>query len=173
MKSVEVSIIIPVYNSSSTMERALQSLREQTFKKFEVIIIDDCSSELNLENQSSVIKKYEKFLNIIYLKNKSRKGVALSRNIAANQAKGHFLTFLDSDDSYKRDHLNYRYSLMKERPILDYLWGGCDVINGSSLVIDIRDSSQYIDLNDFHATITGLLFFKKEVFVKMKGFNKT
>ena len=90
------SIIIPVYNVEKYLKRCLESVRQQTFSDFEVIIINDGSTDKSL----SVAKKYP--YQIITTENK---GLSSARNLGIKKAKGDYLLFLDSDDFLEKDLL--------------------------------------------------------------------
>jgi len=98
MKTPEFSIIIPYFNHGKFISEALSSVLEQTLgiKNLEIFIVDDASTDSFSGTQISKIKK--KFPQIQILKNKENKGPAFSRNLAAKEAKGEFLLFLDADD---------------------------------------------------------------------------
>lgn len=101
MKKVEISIIIPTYNSSKYLEKSIDSVLKQTFKNYEVFIIDDNSSDDTRE----ILKKYENFKNINLIFNNKKIGAGLSRNKGIKKAKGRFITFLDSDDWWDKEFL--------------------------------------------------------------------
>lgn len=98
------SIIIPCYNSWQFMKRGLMSLESQTFKDFEVIFVDDCSTD---DTYSQLLNYQQKSdLNIIVLRNAQNAGPGQSRNYAISQAQGKYLVFMDSDDWYEYDCLS-------------------------------------------------------------------
>lgn len=93
---IEVSIIIPVFNSSSTIPETLNSLLNQTFQNWEAICVDDGSTDGSVD----IIKDYckrDSRINFIQRDNQE-KGGSVCRNIGGNAAKGKYLIFLDSDD---------------------------------------------------------------------------
>ena len=96
-----ISVIVPVYNSAHLITRLLESLVQQSYKAFEVLICDDGSTD----NLKEIIELYESKLNIRYFKNKNFGGPAVSRNIGIKNSKGKFLAFVDADDWWKRDKL--------------------------------------------------------------------
>ena len=90
-----VSIIIPVFNSAETIHRSLNSVLKQTYKNFEIIIIDDCSTDSTI----NIIQTYDdKRINI--LKHSENKGASYARNTGIKNSKGEYLAFLDSDDEW-------------------------------------------------------------------------
>jgi len=99
MENFLISVIILTHNRKEALINALKSVYSQTYKKLEVIIIDDCS-DYNLE---SILK--ENFKNYVYLRNHNRMGVSFSRNRGLKAANGDYITFLDDDDIWEKDKL--------------------------------------------------------------------
>ena len=105
------SIIIPVHNSEKYLTESLKSIFNQDFskKKYEIIIVNDCSTDAS----GQIINNFKrKFKNIKVINNKKNKRVSYSRNIGIKNAKGKYIIFVDSDDQLKR------YSLIKIKNIL-------------------------------------------------------
>jgi glycosyltransferase involved in cell wall biosynthesis len=88
------SVIIPTYNRSKFILHTLNSVFQQTFQDFEVIVVDDCSTD----NTEEILKSYIDNHKIRYIKHDKNYERAQSRNTGMSEAKGEFLTFLDSDD---------------------------------------------------------------------------
>ena len=91
-----IDVIIPAYNCSKTIGRTLSSLVAQTDNNFNVIIVDDCSTE----DFSNIVNDYKKLLNIIYIKNDVNMGAGMSRQVGINNSLSKFIVFLDSDDMF-------------------------------------------------------------------------
>lgn len=89
-----ISVVIPTYNRSNALRRALQSLVLQTYKEFEVIICDDGSSD----DTKKVVTSFSDKLNIVYLWEENWGGPARPRNNGCRIANGKYIAFLDSDD---------------------------------------------------------------------------
>lgn len=91
-----VSVIIPCYNSERYIVQSIESVIMQTFQQWEMIIVDDCSTD----NSADIIKKYEaKDFRIRYLKTNEPSGSpSIPRNIGIREARGRYIAFLDSDD---------------------------------------------------------------------------
>ena len=90
-----ISIIMPVFNSSTTIANSVESVLAQTYKKFELIIVDDCSQDDSL----LIAKQYaEKDKRIKVIKLEKNSGAAVARNTAIAAANGRYIAFLDSDD---------------------------------------------------------------------------
>ena len=99
----EISVIIPCYNSFRYMKKCLETLENQTFKNFEVIVVDDCSTDdsydqlYNYQNTTA--------LNFVLLKNSQNSGPGRTRNMGIESASGKYLLFLDADDYLAEDAL--------------------------------------------------------------------
>ena len=106
----KISIIIPVYNSGKYLKRCLNSIIRQTFKDFEIILIDDHSDD----NSINIIKKYMLSDDRILLLTNSGKGVSSARNTGLKAAAGDYIQFVDSDDSLNENALHKAYSAALE-----------------------------------------------------------
>ncbi|MBZ0181846.1 MAG: glycosyltransferase [Melioribacteraceae bacterium] len=157
-----VSVILPTFNREKLLKRAIDSVINQTYNFWELIIADDGSED----NTFEIIKKYQKhFQNIRYFRHSNRK-LPLTLNAGIQASMGDYLTFLGSDDEYKKDHIQLRVEeIMNEN--IDFIHGGVEII-GDPYVKDKNDKSKMIHLND--CTIGGTFFAKKEVFVNLNGF---
>lgn len=99
-----VSVIIPCYNCDKWIKKCLDALELQTYRDFEVICVDDCSTD----DTYNVIAAYKKCsrMQIILFRNENNSGPAVSRNRAASIARGRWLAFCDSDDWYDENYLD-------------------------------------------------------------------
>ena len=104
-----VSIIMPSYNTAKFISKTIESVLEQTYKNWELLIVDDCSTD----NTDEIVSKYDDD-RIIYLKNKKNSGAAVSRNKALKNAKGKWIAFLDSDDLWYPTKLEEQIKYMKK-----------------------------------------------------------
>lgn len=108
---IDVSIIMPVYNSEKYLKKAIDSVYNTKLKNFEFIIIDDCSTD----NSLSIIKKYKKkYNNIIIIENKKNLGAGSSKNKGLSVAKGEYIGFIDSDDYVGQNYFYNAYKLAKK-----------------------------------------------------------
>jgi glycosyltransferase involved in cell wall biosynthesis len=97
----EVSVILPVYNSEIFLKSSIDSILNQSFKNFELIIINDGSTD---SSEKIILNYLKKDKRIIYIKNFKNYGISRSLNIAIKKSKGEFICRMDSDDisHYKR-----------------------------------------------------------------------
>jgi glycosyltransferase involved in cell wall biosynthesis len=115
MKTVPVSVIIPCYNCSDTIERAVISVANQSVRPAEVFLINDASTDNTLGRLFGMQKKYGKtWIRVISLLRNQGPGAA--RNIGWNQSSKPYLAFLDADDAWHPEKVNYQYGWMKKRP---------------------------------------------------------
>ena len=104
-----VSVVMPAYNCEATVLESINSVIRQTYSKFELIIVDDGSKD----NTYKVLKRFKDFPNIIIIRSKINYGISITRNIAISKARGQYIAFLDSDDTWHEDKLKIQVNLMK------------------------------------------------------------
>ncbi len=106
-----VSIIMPSYNTAKYIAESIKSVQAQTYKEWELLIVDDCSSD----NTDDVVRPFLSDKRIKYFKNEKNSGAALTRNKALREANGEWIAFLDSDDLWTPDKLEKQIWFMKQR----------------------------------------------------------
>ena len=111
MDSVKISIIVPVYNTENYLEDCIFSILNQTFEDFEVIFVDDGSTDnsLNILNEFA---NNDQRLKVIHFD--ENKGVSYARNAGLDNAKGDYIIFIDSDDIFEFEALGEVYSLAEK-----------------------------------------------------------
>lgn len=120
MNPMNISVIIPTYNRAWTLERAIQSVLDQTFPASEIIVVDDASTD----GTSESLKKYSNRVKIIT--NESNHGVSFSRNAGIQAACGDWIAFLDSDDQWLPEKLERQKGFHEAHPSV--LVSQCDEI---------------------------------------------
>lgn len=105
-----VSIITPVYNAERFIKETIESVQNQTYKDWEMILVDDCSSD---NSEKIIMNIKENDSRIKYIKLEKNSGAAVSRNTALDNAKGRYIAFLDSDDTWKPSKLERQLEFMK------------------------------------------------------------
>ena len=104
-----VSIITPVYNSENLLEQTIKSVQDQTYKNWELILVDDCSTDKSAEIINLFSKKDNR---IKYFKLDKNSGAAIARNEALNKSKGKFIAYLDADDAWDQTKLEEQINFM-------------------------------------------------------------
>jgi glycosyltransferase involved in cell wall biosynthesis len=162
----EISVILPTFNRRKKILRAIDSVINQSYNNFELIVVDDGSTD----NTGRVINPLlNNFPNIKYLYHSNR-GTANSLNAGIMLAEGKYITFIDSDDEYETEHLKLRINFFRKNKRVDLIHTTCRFIGRENdmYVPDARNIKRLIHLKD---CIIGATFFgKKEVFTKLKGF---
>lgn len=108
---MQIDVIVPTYNRAHTVARAIDSVLNQTYKNFNIYIVDDGSTD----ETSKVLERYKTLpnLHILYQKNG---GVSSARNLAVNSSNAEWISFLDSDDEWLPNKLETQISWLKRHP---------------------------------------------------------
>lgn len=117
---INVSVIIPTFNSQKTIERAVNSVVNQTFKSFEIIIVDDCSTDIKCKEVLRILANKYNYIKVMFLEKNS--GPSTARNTAWNIAKGKYIAFLDSDDVWHPQKLEIQYKFLEKNKEVYFLW---------------------------------------------------
>ena len=112
-----INVIIPAYNCSATLDRTLSSLVAQTDPNFEVILIDDCSTE----DVKSIVDNYQSKLNIKYIRNQKNLGCGMSRQVGIENLTYTHFTFLDSDDMFMPYTVETFNAIIEDDPDTQYI----------------------------------------------------
>lgn len=137
-----ISIIMPLYNAERFLEETLHSVQRQTYQEYELICIDDASTDRtgeilrNIQKQDNRIKIYN---------NEQRSGAAVSRNKGMKVAKGKYITFLDGDDIFEEEMLALAYQAAEEKQ-LDILMYEYKLVNSDDIYIKrcVQRSEEYL-----------------------------
>ncbi len=106
----KISVVIPSYNSMKTLGNTLESLKKQSFKNFEVLVVDDCSKD-----ESFALAKGYKGIKV--LRNKKNSGPAATRNLGIKNSKGEIIALTDADCVMEEDWLENMYKKFKDKDI--------------------------------------------------------
>ncbi len=108
-----VSIIMPSWNTGKFIGESIQSVLNQTYTNWELIIVDDCSTD----NTDEIVASFNDE-RIRYFRNDKNSGAALTRNRAIREAKGEWIAFLDSDDLWMPKKLEYQIKFMQKKDLV-------------------------------------------------------
>lgn len=134
----KISIIIPVYNSEKFLSKCLDSIKNQTYKKFEVLCINDGSTDNSLE----ILNKYSKSDNRFKIINKKNEGVSIARNLGIKKAVGQYILFVDADDYLNLNALEEMVNLI-DKYKTDFVRCSYKVINHNSYEKKIKYNGLY------------------------------
>ena len=107
MDNLKVSVIVPVYNASQYIGKTLDSIIAQDFDSFEIIVIDDGSTDDSMEIINQCLDGCEMPHKVIHQENA---GVSVARNVGIEESKGDYLAFVDADDHISKNHLSSLYN---------------------------------------------------------------
>ena len=119
-----ISIIIPVYNVESYLNQCLESLKHQTLKDFEVILVNDGSTD----NSLSICKEYSSLLPNCQIIEQKNQGVSVARNTGIQNASGNYFYFMDSDDYLENEALELCFE-KAESNNLDFVLFDAEILN--------------------------------------------
>lgn len=125
-----ISIVVPVYGTESYFDRCISSLLQQSYKKLEIIVVNDGSPG----NISEIISKYESDRRVIFINNEANRGLLRARVCGANKASGDYIAFVDSDDYVSNDF----YRVMLDKALKE----DADLVIGKT--VWEKDNSRYI-----------------------------
>lgn len=174
-----VSVIIPAYNGESYLGKAIASIVAQTYTKYEIIVVDDGSSDHTPEIVANYkINHFSEAISerIIYLA-QDNQGVATARNKGLEIAKGEYIAFLDQDDFFLPDKLTDQVSLMAKKPKLGLVNSGWNIVNQAGKTIStIQPWHNLPRLNPAELIVwkpvfLGAILFRHSWLQKTNGFN--
>lgn len=144
-----VSIVLPIYNGEKYMRQSIESVINQTYKNWELIIIDDCSSD----NTSIIAKEYaEKDNRIRYYRNETNLKLPRGLNRGFSLSKGDYLTWTSDDNLYLPTAIERMVSTIAIKKV-DFVFATCDVINENDEVVEIIKAP-----NDYKDAVIGWNF---------------
>ena len=171
---VLVSVIMPLYNHEKFVSEAIDSVLNQDFKDFELIIIDDGSKDRSRD----IIKKYrEKDNRIKLIFHEENKGIAKTTNDGIDAAKGKFIALIDSDDVWLENKLNKQLKILEKDENL-MVWTEGHVINENSDLVDVTFTKMHYATNRkksgniFNDLLINNLIFKSSLIFKKKKIDK-
>lgn len=121
----KISVVVPIYNSEKYLDKCIKSVLNQTFKQFELILVNDGSIDRSLE----ICKKYSNIDSRIKVINKKNEGSIITRQIGANEATGEYITFIDSDDWIANNTLETVVKEIEKNNSDVVVFNMCNVLN--------------------------------------------
>lgn len=170
---VNVSVIIPTHNRGKFLRRTIDSVLKQTYKKYEIIVVDDGSTD----NTREIVQTYGKKVRYIYQKNA---GPSAARNKGIKNARGKYIAFLDSDDEFLPDKLKIQMKYLEEHPKCSFLYSYYYNVDKKGRVLKLREPKKckkkselrFLLLTKVFTVRTSTVVVKKEVFEEVGYFNE-
>lgn len=173
----KVSVIIPTHNRAHILGRAIKSVQDQTYRDFEIIIVDDGS----MDNTEDVIKSFNDE-RIIYHRCNNNKGVASARNTGISLSRAQYIAFQDSDDVWYPYKLDKIMKVINEHENIDFIYSYGKIIRNGEIIGEVGKNS-YINRLPKKELIIGLfksnfiptqgVIVKKEKIIKVGGFDES
>jgi glycosyltransferase involved in cell wall biosynthesis len=168
-KGSKVSVVIPCFNQAHYLSEAIESVLRQSYRHFEIIVVDDGSPD----NASEVAGRYPEVRCI----RRQNGGISAARNTGLSASKGEFILFLDSDDRLLPEALEIGVRNLKDHPNCAFVWGQCRHIDSDGKLISSR-SKPRIE-KDFYLTLLttnyirtpGVVMYRRDVFKHVGEFN--
>lgn len=176
-KMVEVSLVIPAFNASKFIQQTLESVKKQTLKNFECIIVNDFSTDDTLEVVRRTIKNDCRFK---VINHRANAGLAASRNTGLRAAKGRYIAFLDADDLMMPNSLLYRKEVLDSNNDEYVIGTYCgSLIIGEECEIAPKETPCKLVIKNFIASMGQCPFnanqpmFKTAILMNFGGFNQS
>lgn len=164
-----ISVVIPCYNQARFLGDAIESVLAQTYRDFEIVVVDDGSTD----NTAEVAARYA---GIHYLRQKNQ-GVEAARNAGLGESSGEYLVFLDADDRLLPGALETGLENLRARPDCAFVYGNCRYISADGTIMSSHqpprvESEHYLALlHDCFIWMPGLVMFRRSVFESVAGFD--
>lgn len=163
-----ITVVTATYNREKTIARTIASLRRQTFRDFEHVIVDDGSKD---DTWSVIADWVRGDPRVVYVR-KQNGGAVSAMNTGIALARGEYVTFLDSDDAYDPEHLALRAKYLAKHPDVDLVWGGLRCVG--------PEERQYFDdlqrpgrrIHASECRVAGTIVLKRSVARRVRGFRK-
>lgn len=160
-----ISVIIPSYNAEKFIKNTLDSILTQEYTNFEIIVVDDESTD----NSAQIVKGYEEKYSQIKLISQKNSGAPMARNKGLSLAEGEYILFLDSDDLLSSSSFLQVNAVIKDEKDYDLIIGDYSLINNSGEAIGIKVNNKFKNIqnaNDFTNLsqidpLPGTKYFKK------------
>ena len=168
------SVIIPNFNREKSIIKAITSVLNQTYANFELIVVDDCSTD----NSRQIISEI-KDVRVKLLKLPQNSGAAVARNYGIKHSKGDYISLLDSDDFYEPQFLQQTFNtISKTDSSIGFSWSGVRYLENGKAYDKIwepkRLNNPYITfLNSLHIGTNSGITFKQSIFNKVGYFNES
>lgn len=132
-----VSIVMSAYNEAAFISETIDSLLQQSYKNFELIIVDDASTD----NTADVIRKYENN-RIILLRNKENKRLAFNLNLGIQKAHGKYIARMDADDICMPDRLVKQVNYLEQHPEIAIVGGAAQEFGDANALLEYPENHE-------------------------------
>ena len=189
-----VSIITPIYNGIDFLDNAVKSVLSQTYKNWELFLVDDGSKDDSYKKAVNWSEK-DKGIRVLHHPNHENKGVSATRNLGIYHANGHYVAFLDCDDEWLPEKLEKQIAVMRKYPETVMTYALVETVDENGIPISSNPQKlaecpfnavdgkgipgtplnvfeQIIDLNNIYSPCSAVLA-RREYVLKCGGFDET
>lgn len=173
-----VTVIIPTYKRAHNIERAINSVLNQTYQDFEIIVVDDNDPGTEYRNDMiEIMKKYEKNEKVKYLMHEKNKNGAAARNTGIKEAKGEYITFLDDDDYFMPKRLEILVNILEKNKEYGGAYSSTILVKnkkivGGSIANKSGNLKKDLLLDKFSFGTGSNMFFRSEALKEINGFDE-
>lgn len=139
MTSNLISIVLPIYNGEKYMRQSIDSIINQTYKNWELIIVDDCSTDSTATIANEYVKRDNR---IRYYKNEINMRLPKTLNRGFSIAKGKYLTWTSDDNLFKPNALEEMYNALKDNENTHFVYASCEIIDDKGNILDYMYASK-------------------------------
>lgn len=177
-----VSVCVPNFNKENYVDSALDSIRTQTYKKIELIVVDDCSTDNSVRVIEDYVSRHQKeFYSLVFLRSPRRLGNAWATNLAYYLSRGEFIAQMDSDDYSYPDRISYQVEYLQQN---DYDLVGTNFCTSENKISNVvnEDGGYWLKFTDsdisesckkgIHCVCFGTILFKHKVVDVLGGLTK-
>lgn len=181
MKNILVSIVIPTYGRPQTLERAVNSVLNQTYKNIEVLVVDDNNPDTDARKETEEVmhRLKESDERVVYLQHPCNKNGSAARNTGIFNSHGKYVALLDDDDEFKPNKIAVQLETMEK---LDDSWAACitgfDKLRDGELMgvgAETKEGNILLDAlgRNYYACSGSNLFIRRYVLDEIHGFNES
>lgn len=160
-----ISVIIPVFNNEAYLAEAIESVIAQTIAPFEIIVVDDGSTD-------GCADLAKKFIPQIRLLRQSNKGISAARNTGIKAANGDYLAFLDADDVWTSRKLEHQIEFLEKHPETEMIFGTVQQFISPELSVDHQNKLRP-ELKIMPGLVPGASLVRRDNFLRVGFFNET
>lgn len=172
MEKIKVSVIIPTYKRADLLQRAINSVLNQSYRNIEIVVVDDNSPNSEWRNiTEDYMNKYKNEPRVTYVKHSENCNGAVARNTGIKVAKGEIITFLDDDDIYYKDKILKQVNYLVNHPDKTAVY--CGWYRNGSFSPNLEGDLSYYLLSGDQIIYTNAIMLWKEVAVKLGGWDET
>lgn len=164
----EISVVLPTYNGARFIQQSIESVLVQTFLNWELIIVDDCSTD----NTFELVKVYadsDKRIKII--SNKVNKKLPASLNIGFKQAKGRFLTWTSDDNYYAPNAFEKMLNVFKNNPSIDFVYADMCIVDSVGRLLKYKHRHNEI-CTLYHGCIGACFLYNRKLYESFGGYSE-